>query len=367
VRGLLEAGAFGLLPLVGPAVLIAYVAGVYRPHGGKVAGVYSGDGGLLFDLHVLWKAGHHLVTGHSPYPFVYPAPAAFLMAPFGALPWKVAVLVFAAVLIAAMILALRLLGVRDWRCYGAALASVPLMSSLTIGTLSPLLVLAAAAAWKYRDRRFVVAAAIVGAVVTKIFLWPLVIWLIATRRLRTAVTTVLLGIAAVVVAWAAIGFDGFLQYPHRLTHIADLEQAKSYSVFALLQALGLGSGTARLGVLALGVAMLGLVVLAARGADGDRRSFVLAIAAALVISPIVWIHYLVLVFVPVALYRRRLSVAWILPLAYWYGFGQESGGSVAVICAGLGLAAAAVAAAVVGPRLRRSASLGGAELEPVAP
>src|SRR6266536_2137239 len=110
--------------------------------------------------------------------WVNPAPAAFLMVPFGLLPWKLAVVAFTLVLIGSLVLALRLLRVTDWRCYAAALACMPMTSSITIGTLSPLLLLAGAAAWRYRNRRLLVAAAVVGAVVTKIFLWPLFFWLI---------------------------------------------------------------------------------------------------------------------------------------------------------------------------------------------
>ena len=43
---------------------------------------------------------------------------------------------FSLTLIAGFVLALRLLGVRDWRCYAAAFAAMPLASSIMIGTLS---------------------------------------------------------------------------------------------------------------------------------------------------------------------------------------------------------------------------------------
>ena len=142
--------------------------------------------------------------------------AAVLMVPFGALPWKVAVVAFALAVYATAVAALRLVGVRDWRCYGAALGSLPGFTAVTAGTLSWPLAFGAAAAWRYRERRWVVAASIVGVVVTKLFLWPLFIWLVATRRLRTAVTTAALGLVVVIGSWAVIGFDGLLDYPHRL-------------------------------------------------------------------------------------------------------------------------------------------------------
>ena len=58
----------------------------------------------------------------------------------------------------------------------------------------------------------------------------------------------------------------------------------------------------------------------------DRRSFTLALAAALTLTPVVWNHYLLLLFVPVAIARPRLSGLWALPFAAnclyvfdWYG------------------------------------------------
>lgn len=344
-RKAFDAAAFLLLPLIGPGLILAYLIGAHTSHPSTVDGVYFPDGGFLFDLHVMWKAGHDIVTGHSPYPFVYPAPAAFFMVPFGLLPWKLAVAAFTLVLIGSVILALRLLQVTDWRCYAAVLACMPMTSSITIGTLSPLLLLAAAAAWRYRDRRFVVAAALVGAVATKIFLWPLGIWLIATRRFRTAATTVVLGIATVFGSWALLGFDGLREYPHRISRVAGLEQDRSYSPFSLARALGLSTSAAHVAIAVLALVAIAAIVLLARGRDGDRRAFVAAVGGGLLLSPIVWPHYLVILFAPIALYRPRLSAAWVVPLLFWLLPGPESHGSVAWIVATLAASVTAIALA----------------------
>jgi hypothetical protein len=326
-RTMFEALFFVLLPLTAPAMIVAYLAGTYRPKPGTVDGTYFPDGGFLFDLHVMWNAGHDVVTGHSPFPFVYPAPAAFLMAPFGALPWSVAVVAFTLSLVLALVLALRLLEVRDWRCYAVALACLPMASSIMIGTLSPFLALGAAAAWRYRDRRWVVATAIAAVVVTKILLWPLAIWLVATRRFRSAATTITLGICLLFGSWALLGFSGLLDYPHRLGRVAGLEQDKSYSPFALFRSLGMPTESARLALVVLTIVAIAAIVAVARGHDGDRRSFVVALLAGLLVSPIVWLHYLVVLIVPIALYRPRLGAAWLVPLAYWFFPGQENHGS----------------------------------------
>jgi alpha-1,2-mannosyltransferase len=310
--------AFGLLPLVLPGSLVLYLL-----HHGSYS---HGD---FFDLHTLWVAGRDVAHGHSPYPFVYPAPAAVMMAPLGVLPWRVAVAVFFLLALAAVVLTLRILGVRDWRCYGACLVALPTVSAIGIGTLSPFLALAVACAWRWRDRRVVVAAALAAVVVTKLFLWPLFVWLLATRRIRSAALGVVAVAGTALAAWAVIGFAGFSSYPRHLGGIASMEQYKSYSTVAFVHAFGLSGGLARVVTAAVALAALAAVVLLARRPDGDFASFTAAIGAALLISPIVWIHYLVLLYVPIAVARRRLSALWLAPLALWILPGQESNGSVA--------------------------------------
>ncbi|TML57065.1 MAG: DUF2029 domain-containing protein [Actinobacteria bacterium] len=353
VRGVAELALCTFPALVAPIMVAQYVVGDYRAHPFTMDGKYFPDGGFLFDLHILWKAGHDVVVGHSPYPFVYPAPAAILMAPFGALPWHVAVAAFAVTAIAAVIGGLRVLGVRDWRCYGLALGWLPIASTTTLGALSTLLALGAAVAWRYRDRRLVVAAAVAAVVATKVFLWPLLIWLVATRRFRAAATSVVMGVVLAVGCWAVIGFDGMLTYPRHIGEIASAQQGRSYSPFALLRLLGVSSGPAHVALVVLTLAAVAAIVLVARRADGDRRSFAVAVGAALVVSPIVWLHYFALLFVVVALYRRRASAAWFVPLAFWLVARQDSGGSVGRILAAYAIAAATVALAI-SPRLLSS-------------
>ena len=55
------------------------------------------------------------------------------------------------------------------------------------------------------------------------------------------------------------------------------------------------------------------MVLGRRG--DERRAFVLAIAAALALTPIVWLHYFALLVVVVAIAQPRLGLVWFVPLA----------------------------------------------------
>jgi hypothetical protein len=323
-----EISLFVLLPAIIPIAMVGYLLGRYETNG------------LLYDFNVMWSAGRDVAHGHSPFPFVYPAPAAVFMAPLGALPWKIAVAVFWVLSIAALVGALQLLGVRDWRCYGAVFASIATVWSLEVGTITPLLVLCTAAAWRYRDRPHAVAVAIALTVATKIFLWPLAVWLVATRRYRTTLETVLATVGITIGAWAVIGFAGLFSYPSHLGDIAAVEQYKSFSTLAFLNSLGLGGQLGRAISIAIGLAALAAIFVCARGDEGDRRAYTAAVAAALVISPIVWAHYFILIYVPVALKSQRLSWLWLLPLGFWALPHAASGGSLRHFAVGLGICAA---------------------------
>ena len=72
--------------------------------------------------------------------------------------------------------------------------------------------------------------------------------------------------------------------------------------------------------LLLGVALLALAFRAARNhaltaCDRDRISLGYVLAASLVLTPVVWPHYLVLLLAPLALARPRLSALWLFVLA----------------------------------------------------
>jgi hypothetical protein len=345
-----------LLGFLPPALLIVLVAARY------LVGRHLG-----FDYRPLWEASHHLFHGTSPYPavhaaalhneqqFVYPPVAAVLAAPLAAFPFGVAAGLFAAVEIAATALTLRLLGVSDWRCYGVTFLWYPVLQNFLIGSITSLLALGLAVAWRYRaDRRVssLVSAALIAA---KVFLWPLLFWLGATRRWGTMIRGFGLALAAVALSWALVGFGGLTSYPHLLDELSRLESWKSYSVVALGLVLGLSTGEARALAIIAGAAVIaamlviGYVRRGEAAAESDRHMFVLAIAAAFLFSPIVWTHYLALLVVPIAITRRTLTPLWFVPLAMWATTGQSNGHAWQVVI-GLAVWSVVLGAALRTPR-----------------
>ena len=315
---------FGILPIA----LMAY--GFYATLRLSTANSY-------WDFHPFWNAGRDVLHGRSPYPppsaavlaheksFVYPAPAALLMAPFALLPFTIAATLFALLLTAAVPAALYVVGVRDWRCYGIALLSEPVLIGVTLDTVSPLLLLALAATWRLRDRLWPAACVLAAAVVLKIFLWPLLLWFALTRRLATAAAATGLIVLTTLAAWAVIAFRGLGDYAHELRILNHLLQGKGYSLVSLGLSLGGGRILAQALPFVVGACILALVALKGRQSPGsDRLTFTLAVAATLALSPIVWLHYLVLLFVPIAIASPTLSVLWAIPLTLWVVRGQST-------------------------------------------
>jgi hypothetical protein len=318
----------------------------------------------LGDFPIFRAASKAVLQGNSPYvvpsphalanfdTFVYPPAAAYLFSPFALVPYSAAKVLMLTLSLASVFVALRFLGVRDWRCYGIAAVSAPVVSSTALGAFTSFLLLGAAATWHYRDRPAVTG--VVGALTatSKLFLWPLGLWLLVTSRFRAALIFALVAFGLVIGGWAAIGFAGFTAYPHLLRLLTRLEAHKSFSIVALFKLSG-PAATALSVVLAAAVVVA--VAAAARSEDGERRAFAVAVLGALIATPVVWMHYFALLFVPIALYRPRLSAVWLVPLALWLAPSTYSEGVTWRIL--LGLATIAVVGVCVigvgGPRLSR--------------
>jgi alpha-1,2-mannosyltransferase len=287
------------------------------------------SGGFAIDFRLAFlPATHSVLHGASPYSavgsraltegmaFLYPPLSAYLLAPFTLLPPLAAELLAILFVAATVPATLLVLGVRDWRCHAIAFLWWPTLIGIQTANLTLPMLLGVAIVWRYRDRRVVAALVTALVVALKLFFWPVLVWLVATRRYRTAALAAAASVFLVLAPWAGIGFAGIRSYPHLLATVSTSEGPGSYSLAALLHAVLLGWTAATVVATLLGVALLAVVVVAGRRGR-DRDAFALSLVAILVLSPLLEMHYLALLLVIVALYRRKFGPAWVAPLLIW--------------------------------------------------
>jgi len=290
--------------------------------------IYLGTTGRIwgFDFHGTWAAARDVWAGRSPYlspdparllakgnAYIAPPLLAFLCGPLALLPFVPAVVVFGVACTVGLLFALWILGVRDWRVYGLALTSYPFVASLGMGQPDGLLALGLVLAWRYRTS-WRGAAALGVVVALKLLAWPLLLWLVLTRRFRQAGVAAAVAAAAILGSWSLIGFQGLAQYGRLLDADATAFAVRSHSVVAAALRLGTTEHAAWLiaGVVAAAVAALVVRL----GTDRDLALFTAAISFGLLASPIMWTHYLVALYVPLAIAHRRPEV-WLLTIPYW--------------------------------------------------
>jgi hypothetical protein len=335
------------LGLVPAALLTAFLSVALIAH-------HKAGSPQAIDFHTIWQAGGTYLHRRDPYPaalkdfigdgprqsFVYPAATAALVAPLAPLTFTHAAFVFLVLSTLAVALALWVLGVRDWRSYGAAFASPAVLTGISIGTLSPLLLLGCALAWRYRNSVVRCSLAVAAILAIKLFLWPLLLWLVVTGRRRTCATA-LAGTAALsVAAWAPIRFAGARGYPALLHRLGEIEGPRGYGVAALFPA---HAGVVLAVLMGASVAAVaGATAMRARMADS--LAFPAAIGLALFLSPILWLHYMALLPAMIAVLRPRFSLLWLAPVALWLTPQQGSYGDLWRV----GLVALVAALALVG-------------------
>ncbi len=312
-------------------------------------------------------AAHAVLHGISPYggvdskavadgiAYLYPPLTAFLLAPFTLLSSTVAGALAVAVVAATVPATLLVLGVRDWRCHAFAFLWFPVVFGIQTANVTLLTVLGLAFVWRYRNRTAVVALAVGLVIAVKLFFWPVLVWLVATRRYRSAAFGAAASALLVLVPWAGIGFAGLGGYPHLLASVSRGEGPHSYSVAALLQPVLPGWTAATAVETAIGAGILLLVVVLGRRGR-DRDAFALSIVGILALTPLLEMHYLALLLVVVALYRGRFGAAWIAPLLIWGAPGpNEVSGAQRVHVLLVVAATVALALSDWRPRLRSRA------------
>jgi alpha-1,2-mannosyltransferase len=331
-----EHSLFGLLPLVATVALVVFQFKLHSTSDFHVA-YYPAAKRLLSGLSPFAVGPAQIAAGTA---FVYPALSALLFAPFALLGIGTAQVIYMLACIACVPAILRTLDVRDWRIYGLAMLWFPVFNGWQSGNVTLPLTLMVALTWRHRDRPWVAGFVTAAAISIKPFVWPLGLWLLATRRWKAGAWALGSGLVLNLLAWATVGFNEIHVYLRLSSEVTKALWRTGYSVLAVANHLGLGRTVGE--VLLLGAALLAASAVVYLGAVKRRERDALALAVLLMLlaSPLLWAHYFALLLVPLALCLPRLAPVWALPLLMWplpprqpvYGWEEALAWGLTAIC-----------------------------------
>jgi hypothetical protein len=210
--------------------------------------------------------------------------------------------------------------VQGWMIF-AALALVvswnAVLSQLYQGQLNFMILFLLVVAWVADRRGYqTLAGASVGAAAAmKIFPALLLVYFVATGRWRAVAATLLAGLLLHVVALLLFGPTAFETYVRDVLPSLNVFQGSwlNVSLTGYWKRVGVALGVPMLGrILAVVCQFLVVVAVwwvsrrAARAGEPDR-AFALVVVGMLLASPVAWVHYFVLLTLPLLIFWQRLS------------------------------------------------------------
>lgn len=281
-----------------------------------------------YDLDVFLRAGYAALHGQHVYPspgspavysgssFVYPY---FVVWPF------VALAVMSSGLSAMLFFFVCVCGVLA-ACFVAAkgdpwpatltLCTAFTITGLQLGALSPLLFVGALFLWHLRHRPIPLALLAAPLVACKLFLAPLLVWLLLARRYRAFAyaSASTLALLALSFALGPIGPGPYLQV---LSQLGTHEARSGFGLIGALMNARLAPGAAQATAVAVTLALLAAAHVHFRRTRDERVSFCAGIIASLVLTPVLWSHYLILLSAILLTLGARRRWFVMLALASW--------------------------------------------------
>lgn len=312
-REALEHALLGFLP----ALITGWV--IYKMYAGGIVAVDF--------QHSFWVAGWRTLHALDPYrwtrgqisagvSFPYPAVTALLLAPFGLVSRFWGSIPITAAGVVAAPLSVWILGIHDWRVYGAVALWAPVVVAWQAANFTLLLVVGTALLWRFREREWAVATLVACLVSIKPIMAPLWIWLVLMGRWRSAFLAVAIGIFLNAASWTVVGWHDLSGWLNLLSRQGSLRDSSGYSLIALATHLGLGRAVGETLMVLIGCALLAVAAISAR-AGKELGVFGAAVLLTIVVSPQSDVHYFAMLLVPLALARPRLAWAWLVPLVLW--------------------------------------------------
>ena len=303
-RPALERLGLAALPIVAIVVFVAVIGATVAAAGEKFgydflayhqAAVRLLHGQPLYDMSFQTTGGFGL--------FYYPPTFAPLIVPFGLLSATTAVWAWIAILIASFAVGVAILPVaRPVRWWIVLLAGLswPFVYAVKLGQVGPVLFLLFAIGWRWLDDPVRLGASAALGAAIKLQPAIILVWAALTRRWAAVLAGVVVLAVLAVVALLLAGANAWSDFATLVRQVGDpITTEHNFTPGAVAFQLGVPAATASLLQVASTVVVVGAVLAAVRWATAEA-SYLVAVIASQLLSPILWDHYAMLLLLPVA-------------------------------------------------------------------
>jgi hypothetical protein len=285
--------------------------------------VSAGNGTLGYDFRAYDLAVDRLLAGRSMYDvyatsiggfglFLYPPPFAILVLPFALLPAGLDVTLWTLSLVAATIAAVALLPISQRMRFVVLLLAAlswPVVYSIKLGQVGPVLLLLFAIGWRWLDRPWPFGVAAGLGTLIKVQPALLIGWAVVTGRRRAALIGVgVVGVLAVIATFVA-GPQSWVDEAMLLGRASQpVLNEHGFGFGRLAYEAGAGETVATV----IHWANTGLVVLVTALAvwrASTVASYLAVVIASQFLSPVLWDHYALILLLP---------TAWLLSRGRWW-------------------------------------------------
>lgn len=292
---------------------------------------YAHAAGRLIDGQPLYDSGVDLAGGFAI--FLYPPPFALAFVPFELLGDPLGLYAWTALLVGCTVGAIALMPVSATLRWGLLLVAAvdwPVMYSLKLGQVAPILLFLFVIGWRSLEQPRALGATIGAGALVKVQPALLGVWAVITGRWRAALIGLGIAAGACLVTLPFIGTGAWGDYLDLLRKVSvPVQTPHNFTPGAVLFQAGVDAGLASAVQWLVVVAALVLVVGAARWRS-TSASYVVAVVASQLLSPLLWDHYAVILLLPAAWLAARgawwalaipmatsLPLIWFVPAAIY--------------------------------------------------
>jgi Glycosyltransferase family 87 len=245
--------------------------------------------------------------------YLYPPPFAVAFIPFALLGDQAGLYAWTALLIGCTVTAVAILPLstpQRWLMLLLAGLDWPVLYSIKLGQVGPILLLLFVLGWRWLDRPIGLGGTIGIGTLIKVQPALIGVWALLTRRPMAAAVGAGIVLVAVVVTLPLVGVTAWSDYVSLLRTVSEpVTTPHNFTVGAVLYQAGVASETANLVQWIVVAATLVVAFVAALRLEAEA-SYVVAVVATQLVSPLLWDHYAVVLLLP---------TAWLLARGHLWG------------------------------------------------